>query len=110
MSQEESKPKSDESTSTEQTAWEWMVPEDGVYEAYSNFVYVNWTPLDVRIRFAQIIPEVGKPPQAGRWVIEESVAMTLAWGHAKFLRDTLNDVIQRYEKANGEIITPKMPT
>jgi hypothetical protein len=36
--------------------------------------------------------------------------MTLAWGHAKVLRDTLNEVIQRYEKANGEIITPKMPT
>jgi hypothetical protein len=79
-------------------------PEEGVYDVYSNFININWTPHDVRIRFGQVVPS---PPQKVApnvtMVVEERVAVTLAWAEAKFLRDLLGQLVAKYEEKNGEI-------
>jgi hypothetical protein len=111
MNQEESKskePNVDDSVRDEQTSPEWIEPEEGVFQAYSNLVHVNWTATDVIFRFAQIVPK-RNPLNDASWAIEESAAVTMAWIQAKHVRAILNDIIQRYENVNGEIKTPTMP-
>ena len=88
----------------------WVMPEDGMCDVYSNFLHLNWTLYDVRIRFGQIIPHPEQQPDAAVWAINEQAAVTVPWGQAKLLRDMLNDAVQKYETANGEITVPKLPT
>ena len=86
--------------------FEWIPGDDGVFETYSNFVHANWTIQDVRIRFGQLTPARDEPP---RWLVKENAAVTLSWYQLKFLRDLVNDLVDRYEKANGELVPPQMP-
>ncbi len=109
MSDEESKPPSEKPTSEEAVPFDWITPEEGVCEVYSNYLHLNWTLFDVRIRFGQVVADPRRPPHLASWVIDEGAAITMPWAHAKFLRDTLNTAIQRYENLNGEITLPKMP-
>jgi hypothetical protein len=88
---------------------EWISAPDGVFEGYANFIHVNWTLYDVRIRFAQIIADPSTTPELAPWVIEESAAISLPWGQAKYLHDLLARIIGLYEKVNGEIKTPILP-
>ena|ERR1700688_5158795 len=88
----------------------WIEPDDGVCDVYSNFLHLNWTLYDVRIRFGQIIPNPEQPPEIAVWAITEWAAVTIPWGQAKALRDMLNDTIRKYEAANGEITVPTLPT
>lgn len=108
MSQQESQPKS-ESASEQTLMIEWIIPEDGIHEAYSNFVHMNWALHDIRIRFGQIVPDPTKRPDLAQWVVHERAAITMAWGQAKFLRDILVQAIQKYEEKNGEITVPTVP-
>ncbi|HEY5174354.1 MAG TPA: DUF3467 domain-containing protein [Terriglobales bacterium] len=86
-----------------------FVPHDGrVEEVYANAIDVTWTPYDVRIRFGQFLP-VQNPEEPRNWEIDERVAVTVAWAEAKFLRDTLTQVIERCETVNGEIKPAKIP-
>ena len=39
------------------------IPDDGIFEAYSNVVNMNWTLYDVRIRFQELI----QVPDDSRW-------------------------------------------
>jgi len=74
--------------------------EDGVFENYGNQVNLAWTLFDVTLRFGQIVPAPGDMPP---WANMEVAAITIPWGQAKALRDMLNDLVLRCEKANGEI-------
>lgn len=74
--------------------------EDGVFEGYGNQINVTWTLFDVALRFGQIIPAPGEDPP---WANMEVAAITIPWGQAKALRDTLAEIVSRYEKVNGEI-------
>ena len=65
----------------------------------------------VRIRIAQIVPAPNTDATPGYLprVAKERVALTLSWAEVKQLRDSLADLVSRYEKKNGEIAIPQMP-
>ena len=113
MNQEESKPQTEqtkpESEAATQEAPRWIRPEGGAYEAFSDLVHVNWTPLVLRIRFGQIMPDPEGQPGTAPWVVMERAGITIPWFQVKAMRDLLGDVIERYEKVNGAIPLPGMP-
>ena len=87
-------------------------PEDGVFEAYSNVVNLNWTLYDVRIRFGELIqvPDEDRPTWENQHgLILERAAVTLPWHQAKLLRNILDGVIKNYETINGELKPIKLP-
>lgn len=88
----------------------WIEPEDGICEEYSNFININWTLFDVRIRFGQVVPNREDPADRARLVISERAAITMPWGQAKALRDMLIDMVKKYETVNGELTIPTLPT
>jgi hypothetical protein len=84
-------------------------------ETYSNQASLMWRHDDIRIAFGQSIPSKGNPfvpkgPTQGavqlqqvRLSLEERVAVTMSWAHAKFVHQLLGDAIKRFEDLNGEI-------
>src|SRR5260370_38325386 len=108
MTEEKSKP---ESRSAEQsTLQEWVAAQDGVCEASSDWFHLNWMPITVRIRFAQIVADPRTSPDKGTWVLDERVALTLPWVTVKSLNEMFTKLITAYEKTNGEIIVPTIPS
>jgi hypothetical protein len=98
--------KSQAEAQTQKPKFPFIPSADGIFEIYANLIDANWTLYDVRVRFAQIIPN--PPGSAETWRAEERAAMTVSWGYAKTIRDALSDLIARYEKVNGEITVPKL--
>jgi hypothetical protein len=87
-------------------------PQDGVFEAYSNVVNMNWTLHDVRLRFAELIqvPDDDRPTWENQHgVILERAAITMPWHQAKYLRDMLDGIIKHYEEINGVLKPIKLP-
>jgi len=89
-------------------------PEEGMFEAYSNLVNLNWTLYDVRLRFAELAQQ-SKEGSRGIWkdqeaVVLERVAVTMPWHQAKYLHNMLGDLIRKYEELNGELRPIKLPT
>lgn len=87
-------------------------PEDGVFEAYSNVVNLNWTLTNVRIRFAELIqiPDDERPNWENQHLILlERAAITIPWYQVKVLRDMLDGIVKNYETINGELKQPKLP-
>jgi hypothetical protein len=113
MNQEESKPRTDQTKSESETATQeaprWIRPEGGAYEAFSDLVHVNWTPLVLRIRFGQIMPDPEGQPGIAPWVVMERADVTIPWFQVKALHDLLGNVLGRYEQKNGPIPLPEMP-
>jgi hypothetical protein len=105
MSEEKPKPE----TPTSDQAVEWIVPEDGAPEVYSDWYHVNWLPLNVRIRLGQIVADNRKPPGEGKWAIDERVVLTMPWVTTKGLAEFLTKLVAAYEKKNGEIVIPTSP-
>lgn len=91
-------------------AFPWVQTDEGVCDVYSNFLNLNWTLYDIRIRFGQIIPNPEQQPDVALWAINEWAAVTMPWGQAKALRDMLNEAVLKYEAVNGEITLPTLPT
>ena len=109
MSEESKSPT--ESASTGQSQAQWVRPEKGVFDTYVDWYHVNWLPLNVRIRFAHIIADPRtSPDQGSSWVLEERVAVTMPWIAVKTLSKLLADIVSAYEKENGELIVPKIPS
>jgi hypothetical protein len=89
---------------------DWVIPDEGVCEAYADWYHVNWLPLTVRIRFAQIVADPRTAPdKASSWVLDERVALTMPWFTVKTLSNMLSNLVAAYEKKNGEIVVPNMP-
>ena len=109
MAEEEPKTKTPDSVPEVVSTIEWIPSEDGVLDIYSNILYANWTLYDLRFRLGQIVADPRKQPEKAPWAIIERAVVTMPWGQVKYVRDLLNDCINRYEKANGEITIPKMP-
>jgi hypothetical protein len=87
-------------------------PEDGVFDAYSNVVNMNWTLYDVRLRFSELIQvaDSDRPTWENQHgIILERAAITLPWHQAKYLRDLLDGVVKNYEAINGELKSIKLP-
>jgi hypothetical protein len=95
------------STGTNKSA-EWVRREDSA-QIYSNMFFLNWSIVDVRIRFGEMIP-IGTSPEGSKveYVVEENAAVTMSWAQVKALRDSLNDAVTRYENTNGEIDLRKL--
>lgn len=83
----------------------WVLSPSGVLEIYTNQLHVTWTRDDIRLRLAQIVenPEHPNPGRSFRAVNEERAAVTLSWRAAKILSNQLAQLVESYEKANGEI-------
>lgn len=88
--------------------FDWVVPEEGVFEVYGNIFHASWSLYDIRIRVGQLVPT--SPEEDARFVAEERAAVTIAWGQVKNLRDVLIDLVGRYERTNGEIKQVKLPS
>jgi hypothetical protein len=87
--------------------FQWSKPKEAAPEIYGNYVHVSWTLFDVRFLIGQLIP-TGVDLSSG-FVAEERAAVTVAWPEAKVLRDMLTEIVDRYEKINGEIKQLKLP-
>lgn len=75
---------------------------DKMISVYANRYYTEWTNVDLRIRFGEIM-FASPGSKDKKLIIEERVGVTLSWLRAKQLRDSLNQLIDIYERVNGEI-------
>jgi len=83
-----------------------------IVNVYANRFRTEWTNTDLRIRFGEIMftsnvvnTDDGDPSHSNRKLfVEERVGLTMTWLTAKELRDTLNELLAEYEKANGELV------
>jgi uncharacterized protein DUF3467 len=85
--------------------FEWLEAKENTPEIYGNFFHTSWTLVDVRIQVGQLVTQGA---DLSRFVAEPRGAVTMAWGQAKVLRDTLNSVLAKYEEVNGEIKIAKL--
>lgn len=101
-----------ETTHAETPDFELRDHKDGVVEIYTNFIDICWGAHDVRLRLARSVPIDGgySSSKPLRVVVEQTAAVTMAWGEVKLLRDMLSDAVERYELANGELKWPNLPT
>jgi hypothetical protein len=90
----------------EQTPLPWFRAKE-TPEYYINAIHTTWTVSDVRFRVGRIIPQGEKMPFT--FAIQEEAAVTIAWSQMKNLRDILNQLIETYEKTNGELKSPNLP-
>ncbi len=97
----------DENTQSDKVKFEWLEGVEPTPEIYSNYVHTSWTLFDVRFALGQLVP-LGKELNEG-FRVEKRGAVTIAWPHAKALRDTLAAIVESYEKENGEIKPIKLP-
>jgi hypothetical protein len=86
---------------------QWIKPVEGVPEYYANMVNILWSLDDVRFKIGQLVdgPERTSPGGTFVPVALPSAAVTLSWRNAKLLRDDLIELVNSYEKVNGEIVT-----
>lgn len=90
--------------------FKWIPARDGTFhEIYSNFMHASWTLFDVRVRLGQLItiPQVSDDPKD--LVVEERGAVTISWPQAKYIAGILAQLVESYEKTNGEIKPLKLP-
>jgi hypothetical protein len=90
-----------------------VTPENGTFEAYANIINFNWTLTDVRIRFGELVQQ-SKEGSAGTWMDQETAILeratiTVPWHQIKTLVMTLENLLMKYEKLNGEIKEIKLP-
>jgi hypothetical protein len=104
MAEEEKIP---EQVAPEPAKFEWAKTKQDTPEIYGNYFHVSWTLFDVRFQLGQLIPKDTNIQSS--FFAEHRGAVTIAWPEAKLLRDTLIDLVARYEKANGEIKPIKLP-
>jgi hypothetical protein len=80
--------------------------EEGVFQAYANVVNMDWTLLDLRLRFGELTQDTDpeKPTWANQHsVIWERAAITMPWHQVKTLSKMLSDIVRSYEELNGEL-------
>jgi hypothetical protein len=91
--------------------FKWTKSKEPTPQVYTNYVHTSWTLFDVRLQLGQLVPS--EPGVSNAFVVEDQGAVTFAWPAAKNLRDTLINLIDSYEKTNGEIkplkLTPLPP-
>lgn len=80
--------------------FKWVRSKDNIPEIYSNFTHSSWTLFDIRVRFGQLVPTT---EDKSGFVVEERAAVTFSWNQAKNVRDLLTQLIDSFEKVNGEI-------
>ena len=76
-----------------------QVDEDVAHGIYSNLAVINHSPTEFIVDFVSVMPGMDKSKVKSRIVLSPH--------HAKRLLQALNENIQRYEKANGNIEEPE---
>jgi hypothetical protein len=88
----------------------WIPSKSGsIPEIYTNYTHASWTLFDVRLRLGHLVSADPSNEGAKEFVSEELGAVTFSWPQAKFIRNTLNQLLASYEEANGEIKPLKLP-
>src|SRR5579863_7428338 len=109
MSDKETPSTNSDSTVGNVPSIEWIPSAHGVSEIYTNFIHINWTLFDLRLRLGQVVADPRQSTPIASWAIIERAAVTIPWGQAKYLRDQLNECLERYEKVNGPLTVPQLP-
>src|ERR1017187_8348990 len=81
---------------------EWVESKEGFPQIYGNFFTNYWTLFDVSFQIGALIPKHSSTPNSG-FVAEKRGVVTIAWPEAKAFLFTLAGLVDKYEKANGEI-------
>ena len=82
----------------------------GVYSTHVNNFDVLWTAHDVRMIFGEVVRLRTDPnTQQKTLLVEERVAVTMAWSEAKLFLQMVSNIIRQFEEKNGEIKTPSLP-
>ena len=82
---------------------------NGVYSTHANNINTLWTPHDVRFIFGELVRISEDPKTQDRtFIIEDRVAVTMAWSEVKFFAATLNDIVVKFEQKNGQIKIPEV--
>ena len=76
-----------------------QVDEDVAHGIYSNLAVINHSPTEFIVDFVSVMPGMDKSKVKSRIVLSPH--------HAKRLLKALNENIQRYEKAHGNIEEPE---
>lgn len=76
-----------------------QVDEDIAHGVYSNLAVINHSPTEFIVDFVSVMPGMDKSKVKSRIVLSPH--------HAKRLLKALNENIQRYEKAHGNIEEPE---
>jgi len=86
---------------------QWVEPPERAPEYYANMVNILWSLDDVRFKIGQLVDDPSKSTPGPNSIVVAlaSAAVTLSWRNAKLLRDDLIELVNSYEKVNGEIIT-----
>ena len=79
---------------------EITTPEDSTYYTYANQVQLTWTAFDIQIHFAELAKIT---PEPRKYIVEERIAVTMAWAEAKQLMLFIQQAISQYEALNGEL-------
>lgn len=91
---------------------QWVESPEGIVEIYANAAHITWTLDDIRVRLAQLVPSPATRNPGDKFIgdAEERAAVTLSWRNAKIFRNSLNAVIEAFERDNGEIkLNVKLP-
>lgn len=81
-------------------------PEGGLFTAYANVFFVNWTLYDVRIRFSELMQVSNDETPSMKnqhGILLERVAVTMPWHQVKRLSDLLSAIVANYEAVNGKL-------
>jgi hypothetical protein len=82
----------------------------GLYSTHVNNFDALWTAHDVRLIFGEVVQVLTDVATEQKTLsVEQRVAVTMAWSETKLLAAMLNDIIQRFERMNGEIKIPTVP-
>jgi hypothetical protein len=99
----------DENKSEPRRQIKWVKSPEGVFETYSNQTHISWSLDDVSLRFAQLGQIDVTPGLPVESVNFEKATVTISWRIAKILHLQLTQLINNYEKVNGEIkIKPEL--
>lgn len=86
-------------------------PSEGALNIYANVSHLTWTGMDITVQLYQLdqpnrdIPEHANDPTD----LVHEANVTFSWHAAKSFHKLLGDVLERYEKVYGPIMTEFKP-
>ena len=75
-------------------------PPGGTQYFHTDYVTVHWSLFDLKVRFGELVKHVAETKDSILW---DRAVVTMSWGQAKVFATTMQDAVDRYEKANGPI-------
>lgn len=94
-----------ETTMPKQPQVEYLTPPEGIFATYANNVAFGASQFDVRLAFGEILDVT---PEKMRVLTRAQIIMS--WLQAKALAAFLHAHVEAFEKANGPLVLPNLPT